>query len=127
MIACQGQAGYAATPAVENLCQMNGGALHAQNVTWQNAFGLFGCSDTGVVFAAGYRAGAPPRCDLRCGGYRQLTAPIDRELARLISGSRNLVSPGDGCQMWYQSPVLGRFAAEAFFGAHGRVAAVTRK
>lgn len=45
---------------------------------------------------------------------------IDQELARLIPGSRNIVFPNDGHQMWYQSPVLCRRDAEAFFQAHTR-------
>lgn len=39
---------------------------------------------------------------------------IDRELARLIPGSRHFVLPRDGHQMWYQDPVLCRRTVEAF-------------
>ncbi|MGH8378550.1 MAG: alpha/beta fold hydrolase [Gammaproteobacteria bacterium] len=48
-------------------------------------------------------------------------ALIDGELARLIPGSESVVFPNDGHQMWYQSPVLCRQDAEAFFLAHAGV------
>ena len=53
-------------------------------------------------------------------------ALIDRELNRLIPGSRNVVFPDDGHQMWYQSPVLCRQDAQAFFQAHDSVAISAR-
>jgi len=53
--------------------------------------------------------------------------PIDRELARLIPGSRNIVFPEDGHQMWYQSPVLCREDAEAFFRAHAGADSLSRR
>jgi pimeloyl-ACP methyl ester carboxylesterase len=39
---------------------------------------------------------------------------IDRELARLIPGSKHFVLPRDGHQMWYQDPVLCARTVEAF-------------
>jgi pimeloyl-ACP methyl ester carboxylesterase len=45
-------------------------------------------------------------------------ALLDRELAQLIPGSRNIVFADAGHQMWLQHPVECRDAAEAFFRAH---------
>jgi non-heme chloroperoxidase len=45
-------------------------------------------------------------------------ALIDRELARLIAGSRNIIFADAGHQMWQQHPVECRDDVEAFFHAH---------
>jgi pimeloyl-ACP methyl ester carboxylesterase len=45
-------------------------------------------------------------------------ALLDRELAQLIPGSRNIVFADAGHQMWLQHPVECRDAVEAFFRAH---------
>jgi pimeloyl-ACP methyl ester carboxylesterase len=45
-------------------------------------------------------------------------ALVDRELARLIPGARNITYAKSGHQMWYQQPEDCRRDAEQFFAAH---------